>query len=168
MNEQENGFKALRETLGMSQSSLANSIGVNKDTIRRWENGQSFPQGRFRKKLQDLFFLADWQGNTDNDNPKNSKIFYDFEELKLKAINKARAAIAHSFTVGKCYSITDTNVTYEGNVLQKSILRYERKEGIHHVFREIRGNWIVTYTDSQLVGKFIKEVEINTNGSPQS
>ena len=31
------------------------------------------------------------------------------------------------------------------------------------MFREIHGKWIVTYTDAQLVGKKIKEVDENGN-----
>ena len=39
------------------------------------------------------------------------------------------------------------------------VFRYEGKQGIHHVFREIRGNWTRTYTDAQLIGKKVKEVD---------
>ena len=36
--------------------------------------------------------------------------------------------------------------------------RYERKDGIHHVFTETQGDWTRTYTDAQLIGKRIEEV----------
>ncbi|MBQ3457124.1 MAG: hypothetical protein IJG36_11845, partial [Synergistaceae bacterium] len=39
------------------------------------------------------------------------------------------------------------------------IFRYEGKIGIHHSFREIRGGWTRTYTDPQLIGKHIQEVQ---------
>lgn len=39
------------------------------------------------------------------------------------------------------------------------IFRYEGKAGIHYCFREIRGGWTRTYTDVQLIGKRIREVE---------
>lgn len=38
-------------------------------------------------------------------------------------------------------------------------LVYMGKEGIHHKFYEKVGKWIVTYTDSQLIGKIIKEAK---------
>ncbi len=34
---------------------------------------------------------------------------------------------------------------------------YERKEGKHHMFRELIGGWLRTYTDNQLKGKTITE-----------
>ena len=39
------------------------------------------------------------------------------------------------------------------------VFRYEGKSGIHHKFREARGGWVRTYTDAQLIGKVIKEVQ---------
>ncbi len=40
------------------------------------------------------------------------------------------------------------------------IFGYEGKQGKHHMFREIKGNWTRTYTDAQLVGKKVLEVKI--------
>ena len=37
--------------------------------------------------------------------------------------------------------------------------RYVGKRGIHHMFREINGGWLRTYTDAQLIGKHIKELK---------
>ena len=39
------------------------------------------------------------------------------------------------------------------------VFRYEGKSGIHHKFREARCGWVRTYTDAQLIGKVIKEVQ---------
>lgn len=39
------------------------------------------------------------------------------------------------------------------------VFRYEGKRGIHHIFKEVKGGWTRTYTDAQLIGKHIKEVE---------
>ena len=37
------------------------------------------------------------------------------------------------------------------------VFSYEGKQGIHHMFREIRGGWSRTFTDAQLIGKKIEE-----------
>jgi DNA-binding XRE family transcriptional regulator len=44
-------IRELREALGLTQEDLAHRVGVNRDTIWRWETGQSIPQRRFRVSL---------------------------------------------------------------------------------------------------------------------
>ena len=149
-------LKELRQTLGLSKTSLAESLGVGRDTIRRWENGTYSPQKRFQKKLTDLFGKEYYPAAKIKPRPKE---FYDMEELAAKNAAQSQASIARTFMVGHCYNISDTPNPSESSTLQQSTLRYERKEGIHHVFREVRGKWIVTYTDAQLIGKHIKEVQ---------
>ena len=149
-------LKELRQTLGLSKTSLAESLGVGRDTIRRWENGTYSPQKRFQKKLTDLFGKEYYPAAKIKPRPKE---FYDMEELAAKNAAQSQASIARTFMVGHCYNISDTPNPSESSTLQQSTLRYERKEGIHHVFREVRGKWIVTYTDAQLIGKYIKEVQ---------
>ena len=145
-------LKELRQTLGLSKTRLAESLGVGRDTIRRWENGTYSPQKRFRKKLKDLFG-DEYEGQA------RTKEFYDIEEQALKNAAQSLASIARTFRVGNCYNISDTPNPSDNSTLRQSRLRYEGKEGIHHVFREERGKWIVTYTDAQLIGKHIKEVK---------
>lgn len=58
------------------------------------------------------------------------------------------------FQEGHIYCIKSDN-KWESECM----FRYEHQTGIHYVFREIRGGWTRTYTDAQLVGKIIKEVE---------
>ena len=148
-------IKELRTALGLSKTRLAESLGVGRDTIRHWEDGTYTPQKRFQKRLTDLFGEGNYPAIKPKSHPKE---FYDMEELASKTAAQSRAAIARTFTAGHCYNISDTKNASEYADLQRAILCYERKEGIHHVFREIRGKWIVTYTDAQLIGKHIKEV----------
>ncbi len=68
------------------------------------------------------------------------------EESALKA---ERESLRAKFTVGKSYKIDSS---------KGCVFRYEAKQGIHHVFREIRGNWTRTYTDAQLIGARTEEV----------
>lgn len=41
----------LRETLKLSQSELADTIGVNQATVSRWEHGESVPSPLANQKL---------------------------------------------------------------------------------------------------------------------
>ena len=161
-----NNLKALRNTLGLSQRKLADTVGVGRDTVRRWENGISKPQTRFSKKLTDMF--DDNLTLAPPDSPsveKNatSKHFYEWEESLIITAAESRAAIARSFTVGNCYRIYEGKAVSSYDTLQQAVLRYERKSGIHHVFRAVKGNWLITYTDAQLVDKTIKEVDKDGN-----
>ena len=63
------------------------------------------------------------------------------------------------FTEGKCYKIWggSTSVKYSYTNDSRYCFRYEGKRGIHHCFREVRGDWTRTYTDAQLIGKKIEE-----------
>lgn len=45
--------RKLRESLGFSQDTLAEQVGVNQATIHRWENGQRVP-GPARKLLEQM------------------------------------------------------------------------------------------------------------------
>lgn len=94
--------------------------------------------------------------------PKPSDIFDDeppipdeetelMERLYRQTIENDKArkeALNHVFSQGKQY------------IIEKDyIFEYLRKDGIHHIFREINGNWTRCYTDPQLIGKTITEVK---------
>lgn len=70
-----------------------------------------------------------------------------------KRVKYERAPEFH-FMVGKCYQIE----VKPSGLPEVYVFRYERKQGIHHMFREVRGEWSRTYTDAQLIGKKIQEV----------
>ena len=93
--------------------------------------------------------------------PKPSDIFDDeppltdeetilMERLANQALedDKARKkALNHVFSQGNKY------------IIEKDyIFEYLKKDGIHHIFKEINGGWTRCYTDQQLIGKTIKEV----------
>jgi len=157
---QDNNIKTLRDTLGMSQEDFANRLGVNRSTVSSWEHGLTAPSKKFDDALNSLA-EADIQ---DIPRKKKRSKWQNMSEEEMHRMLAANIkALSRTFTVGNCYTITESKMLTDGNILQHSILRYERKEGIHHVFREIRGKWIVTYTDAQLIDKYIKEVG---NGTP--
>jgi|GEM_PF-6851253 len=69
------------------------------------------------------------------------------EESALKA---EKESVRAKFIVGKNYKLDSAN---------GCVFRYEGKQGIHHMFREVRGNWTRTYTDAQLIGAKTEEVK---------
>ena len=161
----EKDIKALRKTLGLSQKELGKRVGVDRGTISLWERGVSFPTKRHAGNLDTIFSDCPPLPEKDTE-PRGKKRYYNAEEEAAKKLAENIKAISRTFTEGQCYIIGETQQSVDSNTIQQSILQYERKEGIHHVFREIRGKWIVTYTDAQLIGKFIREVDIHGNGSP--
>lgn len=100
---------------------------------------------------------------------------YAIDAVSENYVEKSRAAIARTFTVGSCYQVVSNKSLIkrlkagEKYVLQSVnatindmesgyTFRYLGKQGIHHTFREISGGWGRTYTDAQLVGKELVEV----------
>ena len=85
-------------------------------------------------------------------------------------------AIARTFKIGACYQVVSNKALikrlnagekYAVQTVSESnddpefgfTFRYLGKQGIHHVFREISCGWGRTYTDAQLVGKEVIEVQ---------
>ncbi len=153
-------LKALRYTLGLTQAQMAEKIGVSKTSIKHCENGYS-PQGKTKTHAQSRI-----------------KAFLEVQDISPAVIAESKLAIGlgerqkslhKHFTKGKCYRIYYDGYqnSYDRKFLstgtssweQSCIFMFLRKDGIHHVFREVRGGWIRTYTDAQLVGKNIQEVE---------
>lgn len=127
-------LKKLRETLGLNAVEMGQKIGVSGTSITKYENGISQKQPH----------------------SSTAKIISDFLNGK-KEVEK--------FEVNHCYCIFD-RVLRGGSALADTtapdnsyVFRYVGKQGIHHCFREARGGWSRTYTDAQLIGKSIQEVE---------
>ncbi len=49
-------FKALRKSVGITQASLAEKLGIGRSTIAMWEAGQSKP------RTDDLYLIAEALG----------------------------------------------------------------------------------------------------------
>lgn len=146
MSSNADKLKALRYTLGLTQSQLAEKIGVSEASIERCENGL-VPIGKVKTPAQSKI-----------------KAFLEVQDISPAVIAESKKflelednqkAIQRHFTEGKCYVIYGSQSnTWE----RECIFMFLRKEGIHHMFREVRGGWSRTYTDAQLVGKNIQEV----------
>ena len=152
-------LKALRYTLGLTQAQMAEKIGVSESSITHCENGY-IPIGKDKTPAQSKI-----------------KAFLEVQDIspaviaeskKVLGLEERQKAIRRHFTEGKCYRIfggvqpgsynkkaVSTGTSWE----RDCIFMFLRKDGIHHVFREVRGGWTRTYTDAQLVGKNIQEVQ---------
>lgn len=57
-------LKNLRAESGMKQKKVAEALGVSEDTIRRWENGDTYPNAPQAIELAKLYGVAvdevDW------------------------------------------------------------------------------------------------------------
>ena len=81
-----------------------------------------------------------------------------------------RKAMVHNFIPNHVYRIYSASyASNSGNTAPKlasagiawekqCIFVFLRKEGKHHIFRELKGGWTRTYTDAQLIGKSVTEV----------
>ena len=89
------------------------------------------------------------------------------EEEEAQAIReRAAAAVKRTFKPGAFYVVSRSrqklpvSIQSRNDVEEGYVFRYLRKEGIHHFFQEVVGGWLRTYTDAQLVGKFVDEVKL--------
>ena len=159
MSSNADKLKALRYTLGLTQTQMAEKIGVSEASIAHCENSYG-PTSKTKT-------------------PEQSKIkaFLEVQDISPALIAESKKAIGleerqkalqHHFTEGKCYRIFggsclgsyDRKTPSHGTSWERDcIFMFLRKEGIHHVFRSVKGGWTRTYTDAQLIGKNIQEVE---------
>lgn len=82
----------LRKTKGLSQEELGNELGVSRQTISKWELGQSYPDFQKLVILSDFFNISldklikdidlDDVRENNSDNEKVSKMYEDFQTAK--------------------------------------------------------------------------------------
>ena len=82
----------LRKTKGLSQEELGNELGVSRQTVSKWELGQSYPDFQKLVLLSDFFNISldklikdidldDVRENNQSDE-KVSKMYEDFQTAK--------------------------------------------------------------------------------------
>ena len=148
------GLLLLREKSGLSQRELSQLSGVGISSIQRYESGQAVPTLKNYNKLCKVF---DWKKvlepvPSQGRKLKKEKVSIISPLLPPKAVTIPQV-VKYEFEEGHEYKISNTEA-----LLDNYIFAYEGKRGIHHLFREVRGKWIATYTDAQLIGKSVKEV----------
>lgn len=156
MSSNADKLKALRYTLGLTQAQMAEKIGVSESSIMQCENGHK-PLGKVKTPAQSKI-----KAFLEVQDISPALIAESKKAIGLKARQKA---IQRHFIEGKCYRIYTGKNAYDKKIPSGGIswehdciFRFLRKEGIHHMFREVRGGWTRTYTDAQLIGKNVQEV----------
>ena len=78
----------LRNQKGISQSKLAERIGVSKQSVNSWETGESYPTGKNLEKLSICFNVSiDYLTKDVNDNVS----------ISLKGLNDENKSLAKDF-----------------------------------------------------------------------
>ena len=142
-----------RMKLGISQKRLSQLSGMNEHTLRDTENGRSSPTvANYNKLAQAL----GWKkiDSTSIRKAVQPKTLSIDDLLDPPEPVKLLKPVIFTFTISSIYRI----YAYEADRDNEYVFCYEGKQGIHHMFREIRGGWSRTFTDAQLIGKKIVEV----------
>ena len=133
-------LRKVRLYLNLTQKELGKRINLSASTISSYENERRGVSARVRKWVNKM---------------------YRKHQLSKKVIKSARDRTLCAFMPQRCYSINDDDRIFHRSISSLTlgyVFRYERMEGIHHCFREVRGGWSRTYTDWQLVDKRVLEV----------
>ena len=158
MSKSAQQLRAMREWLGLSQNDLALKCRISKYKVQSVEEGHKSSAKSSIETYLDKHCTGFEYGH----------IFH----LTPEQLNERNALIERKFEVDKYYFISDSDNkfdrrksndgegTFSGTTWNNDcIFKYIGKHGIHHCFKEIHGGWSRTYTDPQLVGKYIKEVK---------
>lgn len=143
-----NYAQRLRKTrlfLNLTQRELSVRLGVSASTISHYENEHTAVSPRVRKWVNRMFRK---------------------HQLSKKVIKSSKDHSLCAFMPQRCYSITDDDKIVHRLTLNPCIhdfsfnyvFQYLGTQGIHHCFREVRGGWSRTYTNSHLIDKRIMEV----------
>lgn len=108
-------------------------------------------------KAEDLF-ISESEPRSDEFNLK--KVRERLKESEEEQVKARKKALTHKFTQGRKYFI-HTHDTSDSRYWEDFmyVFTYQGKSGKHHVFKNVSGDWITTFTDPQLIGKIIKEVD---------
>ena len=142
-----------RMKCGITKKRLSQLSGVNEHTLNDTESGRYLPTIKTYNKLAQVF---GWK-NIDNTSVKKSSLIKTLsidDLLDPPEPVKLLKPVIFTFTISSIYRI----YAYEADRDNEYVFCYEGKQGIHHMFREIRGGWSRTFTDAQLIGKKIVEV----------
>ena len=136
-------LQELRKKKGITAKQLSRLAGLGSTVISHYECGEYQPTDEIWERLIKILC---------------SKTITPPPEVNVKTVD-------FSFEVGHCYSISDiyTGLKHSNDMNPaygvQCVFRYEGMDGIHHRFTEIDGGWARTFTNSQLIGKKIKEVQ---------
>ena len=145
------GLYQSRMELGLTQKELSQLSGIGVSTLYEYETRGRIPCVRNYNKLAKVF---GWEKILDSQTENPKKVVLS-PLLPPKPVELPRP-VKYEFIEEHIYGIYESQKKQDDNV---NMFRYEGKQGIHHMFREVHGGWTRTYTDAQLIGKHITEVE---------
>ena len=145
-----------RNKRGWTIRELSQLSGVSDKQIRMYETGRELPTIRNYNKLTRVFNWKKITVITPRRVRKEPSIQMSEEFIESAAVTIPLNP-KYEFDVGKEYRILETEREVKAPI-KDCVFKYEGKEGLHHMFREVSGKWTRTYTDAQLVGKKIEEV----------
>ena len=148
-------LRQLRKKAMLSQKNLAKFTGLSGTAIGHYEKGRYKPTPR---KWQRIFEVL-----------TNEDMWYVPEPEQISELSEPEPVeipepVKFTFTEGQYYTIRDV---YTGRHYsdvnpatgKQCVFRYEGMKGIYHCFVEAVGGWRRTYTNAQLIGKEIREVQ---------
>ena len=144
--------------LGLTARDISKRTEIRISRVKDYAEGTTIPEPKTYNKLAKVFHWPKLHNKVNTQvytQAKGKQLSYEavqHPEIKISAIP---GSISFSFSVGQHYQFAYEKYSMD----HEYTFRYERKEGIHHMFREIHGGWSRTYTDAQLIGKTIMEVE---------
>lgn len=131
-----NNLRQLRKTLGLSQRQLAKQADVPAQFVSEFE------RNTYHKRKQFYGYVG------------NIHAFLSKHNLELQMILENQKSTHYNFICGNLYKIRARG----DNPDNLATLIYIGKQGKHHCFKASPGGWSRTYTDPQLIGKKIEEV----------
>ncbi len=142
-------LRSIRQKKGFSVEELALVAGVSPASIHNYESGRSTPLSPIWQRLKEAL---------------KRKRTINTNTWRRPPKDPIPTPVIFRFESGRSYSIVDSGLNAHQNETispptgELCLFVYKCKDGIHHVFTEVRGGWTRTYTDAQLIGKLIEEV----------
>ena len=152
-------LRTLRRERGLTQARLAFLCGICKDSIYEYEAGRRHPSPDIWERVKQVLSGKVKSFPRLKRTAPKAVVVVSFEKV-IPANPEFEFETGHSYTIRSMKSGTKP-VECSGSVHvdMMSVFMYEGKQGIHHCFRETRGGWTRTYTDAQLIGKHVEEVQ---------
>ena len=146
-----------RQKRGWTQKDVSRLSGVGKSQIHDYEAGAVYPTKKNYNKLAQVF---GWDtvhiGSKRIEPPRQTQEIVYLATLPDEPLPRP---VKFTFEEGHTYHITERQADPRKPDSRPYEFKYEGQQGIHHVFREVSGNWTRTYTDAQLIGKRREEVD---------
>lgn len=134
---------------GLTVKELSQRTGISIKSLYDYMHGKHAPPQKRYNALAEVF---GWEKLKRPERAKTKVVKHEAVEISYEDAPPLPKPVEFTFEEGHKYRIHD--MKQENDIC---VFKYEGKQGKHHMFREVRGGWMRTYTDAQLLGKQIKE-----------